>query len=463
MKTQRPQFSRRDLLKAAGSTLAVPLFLKSAFAAPAPGAPPNLVLLQTTNGTHQAAFWPAPGTASGTWDSPILTKLLNDPVLSPKTTLIKNINYKATGNPSGNGHDQGFHGLYSGYDSIGGPGGSFGGGISLDQRIAREVPFAAGKIKSIHCGVHAVNYKAINAGRISFSAVGPGQQIPCELDLYALYAKVFGTPTTGNTAMDTAAAQTLLMQRKSVLDRVALDLTALENRLGPNERQKVDLHLTAVRDFENRLSANHTSTVAGCSSVKPSMAGVDCSGQGNEANAYVLLRLFMEFIANTIGCNMVGVLSFQFGRGGDHFHYAWMNIPGNPSDDHDGCAHLDNGDANIARIFTAIKLWYTDIIGLDLAGRLSKIPQGNGMTALDNSLVVWGNEIATGPHGMNCIPIVLLGGAAGRLTKTGYIVDAGAQPHHRLGTSILNIMGVPATGFGQQPMCGPISGLAVSA
>jgi len=170
----------------------------------------------------------------------------------------------------------------------------------------------------------------------------------------------------------------------------------------------------------------------------------------------------MEFIANTIGCNMVGVLSFQFGRGGDHFHYAWMNIPGNPSDDHDGVAHLDNGDANIARIFTAIKLWYTDIIGMDLAGRLSKIPQGNGMTALDNSLVVWGNEIATGPHGMNCIPIVLLGGAAGRLTKTGYIVDAGAQPHHRLGTSILNIMGVPAAGFGQQPTCGPISGLAVA-
>jgi len=462
MKTERPQFSRRDLLKAAGSTLAVPLFLKSAFAAPAPGGLPNLVLLQTTNGTHQANYWPAAGTSFGTWDSPILTTLLKDPVLGPKTTLIKNINYKATGNPSGNGHDMGFHGLYSGFDSIPGPGGSFGGGISLDQRIAREVPFPASKLKSIHCGVQAVNYKAINAGRISFSAVGPAQQIPCELDLYALYAKVFGAPapSNGSTAMDAAAAQTLLAQRKSVLDLVATDLTALESRLGPNERQKVDLHLTAVRDFENRLSIPKSS-VAGCSSVQPSMLGVDCSGQGNEVNAYVLLKLFMEFIANTVGCNMVGVLSFQFGRGGDHFHYAWLNIPGNPSDDHDGCAHLDNGDPNIARIFTAIKVGYTQMM-VDIAGRLSKIPQGNGMTALDNSLVVWGNEIATGPHGMNCIPIAFLGGAAGHLTKTGYIVDAGAQPHHRLGTTILNIMGIPATGFGQQPTCGPISGLAVA-
>jgi hypothetical protein len=310
--------------------------------------------------------------------------------------------------------------------------------------------------------VQAVNYQAINAGRISFSAVGPAQQIPCELDLYALYNTVFGTPSTGNTTADQAAAQTLLAQRKSILDLVASDLTALENRLGPNERQKVDLHLTAVRDFETRLATSHTSVVAGCSNVKPSQTGVNTSGQGNEANAEVLEHLFMEFIANTVGCNMVGVLSFQFGRGGDHFHYKWLNIPGMPADAHDLVAHLDTGDPNIARIFTAIKVWYTTIVS-ELATRLSMIPQGNGTTALDNSLVVWGNEIATGPHGMNDIPIVLLGGAAGRLAKTGYVVDAGPQPHHRLGATVLNIMGIPAAGFGGFPTCGLISGLALAA
>jgi hypothetical protein len=457
MKTPRPQFSRRDLLKAAGSTLAVPLFLKNAFAAPAAAALPNLVLLQTTNGTHQDAFWPA----AGTFDSPILHTLLTDPVLGPKTTLIKGINYHAIGNPSGNGHDQGFHGLYSGFDSIPGPGGSFGGGISLDQRIAREVPFASGKLKNIHCGVQAVNYQAINAGRISFSAVGPAQQMPCVLDLYALYEEVFGTPT-GSTAADQAAAQTRLAQRKSILDLVASDLTALENRLGPNERQKVDIHLTAVRDFETRLSANRGPVTAACTNVKPSQTGVNTSGQGNEANAEILEHLFMEFIANTVGCNMVGVLSFQFGRGGDHFHYKWLNIPGMPSDAHDLVAHLDSGDPNIARIFTEIKKWYTTIVS-ELATRLSMIPQGNGQTALDNSLVVWGNEIATGPHGMNNIPIVLLGGAAGRLKRTGYVVDAGPQPHQRLGATVLNIMGVAATGFGGLPTCGLISGLELTA
>jgi hypothetical protein len=239
---------------------------------------------------------------------------------------------------------------------------------------------------------------------------------------------------------------------------VAADLTTLEKRLGAGERAKVDVHLSALRDFETRMSANTAPVTAACAAVKPSQAGVNSSGQGNEANAEVLERLFMEFIANTVGCNMVGVLSFQFGRGGDHFHYAWLNIPGMPSDAHDLVAHLDNGDANIARIFTEIKKWYTEIV-TDLATRLSKIPAGDGKTALDNALVVWGNELGTGNHGMNNIPIVLLGGAAGRLKRTGYLVDAGPQPHQRLGATILNIMGVPAQGFGGLPACGNIAGL----
>jgi hypothetical protein len=33
---------------------------------------------------------------------------------------------------------------------------------------------------------------------------------------------------------------------------------------------------------------------------------------------------------------------------------------------------------------------------------------------------------------LNGIPIVLLGGAAGRLKRTGYVVSSGDQPHHRL-------------------------------
>jgi len=75
---------------------------------------------------------------------------------------------------------------------------------------------------------------------------------------------------------------------------------------------------------------------------------------------------------------------------------------------------------------------------------------------------VWGNELATGPHGINTYPIALVGGAAGKLKKTGYMLDVGAQPHQQLGCTIQNMMGVPATGFGAVPNCGMLPGLSLT-
>ena len=451
----RPPFSRRDLLKAAGCTLSVPLFLQRAFAANTDlRRPPSLVMLMQTNGTNQKNFWPT----AGTFDSPILNKLLTDPVLGPRTTLIKGVNYQPIKSPAGNEHDYGFHGLFSGFDSVSGAGGYFAGGISLDQRIANEVPFSSEKLRHIHCGVHAVNYNAKNAGRLSFSATGRQQHVPCELDIYRLYETVFGTSDNA-PASDPERTKRRLKQRQSVLDAVSQDLATLQARLGKDERSKLDIHLTSLRDFENRLTAALPTNLQ-CSSRQPSQLGVPTFGQGNEDNAEKLQHLYMEFMANTIGCDMTGVLSFQFGRGGEHFHYDWLKIRGMPPDAHDFVAHQDNGDLEIERINTAIKKWYTQMVG-ELCQRLSAFPQSDGTNALDNSLVVWANELATGTHGMNDLPVVLLGGARGRIKKTGYVVDAGAQPHHRLGCTVLNLMGVRAKGFGGMADCGMLKGLEV--
>jgi hypothetical protein len=445
-------------MRAAGSTLLVPGFLKEAFAQ-APAARPNLVLLMQTNGTNQAAFWPT-GTA---FTSPILSKMLADPQVGPKTTLIKGVNLNLQGSPQGNGHDWGWHSLYSGVDNIS-KGAPAGGGASVDQILVKKLTFTQ-PFKSIHCGVTAANYRLINAGRATWSCVSEGLQVPCEIDIYALYSKLFGslTPTPGNGGA--ADATRRLAQRKSVLDAVAADLTALQGRLGANERIKVDTHLSAVRDLEKRLSATMTgnpTTPASCSTVKPSKTGVPSTGQGNEANADTLTRLFMEFIANAVACNLVGVLTFQLGRGGEHFHYDWLKLPGMRPDFHDEIAHKDNGsDATAASVMVGVNQYHAEIF-TDLGKRLAAFPQANGTTALDNSLVVWGNELATGPHGTNGVPIVFIGGAAGKLKRTGYMVNSGTQVHQRLGCTIHHIMGDPVPGFGWVKDCGPFKGLELA-
>lgn len=461
------QFSRRTLMRAAGSSLFVPPFLKHAFAQTLTTRP-NLVLMMQTNGTHQDSFWPT-GTA---WTSPILAGMLTDPKVGPKTTLIKGVNLNLKGAPPGNGHDWGWHGLYTGLDNIS-MGAPASAGPSVDQILAQKLTFSQ-PFKTLHVGVNAANYSLINAGRASWPSVSAGLQVPCEIDIYALYAKVFGAPASTSAGADpaavNAAAALRLAQRKSILDAVAKDLTALEGRLGPTERMKVDTHLTAVRDFENRLSdslatagpAGSVGRPAFCGSAKPSQLGVPSTGQGNEANADALNHLFMEFIANVVACNMVGVLTFQFGRGGDHFHYDWLNLPGMRADFHDDIAHADKGnDPVAASVMIGVAQYHAGLLTA-LGQKLASFPQANATTALDNSLVVWGNELATGPHGLNGYPIVFLGGAAGRLQRTGYMVDVGPQIHQRLGCTILNIMGVPSTGFGWVPTSGNFLGLGLT-
>ncbi len=462
------QFSRRTLLKAAGSTLLVPTFLKQAFAQTT-AAYPNLVLMLQTNGTNQAGHWPATGAAYGaspaTFTSPCLKPLLEDPVVGPKTTLVKGMNLNKIGNPGGNGHDWGWTGFYSGYDNISGSGGQFPGGPSLDQVLATKMQFQT-PFKTQHTGVTAANYSLINAGRASFVAASAGAEIQPDINIYELYTKVFGAVTTTGAAptpASTQAASLRLAQRKSVLDTVATDLQTLEGRLGPTERAKVDIHLQAVRDFEMRLSDTITTGTgmrpASCSTVQPSKAGVPSTGQGNEANADELFQLFMEFIGNAIGCNMITIITFQAGRGGDHFHYSWLNLPGMRADFHNDIAHKDTGsDAVAASVMVGVENYYATLVQT-LGKKLASFPQANGKTALDNSLVVWGNELATGPHGINGYPVTLVGGAAGKLKKTGYLLEGGTLKHQQLGCTIMNIMGVPATGFGAVANCGVIPGL----
>jgi hypothetical protein len=469
------QFSRRSLLRAAGSTLLVPTFLKQAFAQTVTTTP-NLVLLMQTNGTHQASFWPV----AGTWTSPILDPILSDPVVGPKTTLVSGIYLNKAGSPGGDGHDWGWHGLYSGMDNIAGGGGQFGGGPSVDQILIKNLTLTA-PFTNLHVGVNAANYQLINAGRASWVCESAGLQVPVEIDIYALYTKVFGSLTTAPTTTTTttatpasiaatAAATQRLAQRKSVLDTVAADLQTLEGRLGTAERAKVDVHLQAIRDFETRLSS--TITTGGttgrpvmCSTVQPSMMGVPSTGQGNEANAPELFTLFMEFIANAIGCNMVSIMTFQAGRGGEHFHYSWLNLPGMQPDFHNDIAHKDGTNDSTSGTPGGVMLGvaqYQAKMVLSLAQKLAAFPQANGKTALDNALVVYGNELATGPHGTVGYPIAFLGGAAGKLSKTGYMVSSGTQMHQRLGCTIENIMGMTSAGFGSQPACGVFQGLSLA-
>jgi hypothetical protein len=441
--------SRRDWLRATGAAGLLFPFLRPRPALAA-SPPPRLVLLMQSNGTGQINFWPmVPGSLS----SPILDPIAREPLVAPSTTVIKGLFNKSGG--AGNQHDQGFAGLYSGVRSVGTFSDPWGAGISLDQILKGKLAISE-PYPTLNCGVLASDTPPFKAHRRSFSYTGPRQQVPTEVDPYKLYAHFFaaGTPAGGDPM---AAAMRRLLYKKTVLDDVRADLTGLRASVGAFDRMRLDAHEAALRELERRLSA----TLNPAAGRPPRCAAVTAPAEGldilREDDAPTLIRVMFDFLALALSCQLTRIVTFQFGHCGEKWYFRWLNINQNS---HDDIAHRDDGkNPDITAKVLQINNWYAQQV-VYLAKALAALPDAEG-SVLDNSLVVWGNEMATGPHTLDNIPVVLLGKAGGRLKTTGVVVDQGPQDYHRLGTSLLNIMGVPATGFGEIPDCGGVAGLAV--
>ncbi len=439
-------FCRRDLLRAVGATLMLPPFLRDAMAAAAE-LPPRLVLFMWANGTHLDSFWP-----DANFRSFILDPLLDDPELRPRTTVIQGVRLDAEGN--GNEHDRGFHSFWTGVTPVGSYSDSYGGGPSLDQIVRARLPLAALPYPTLNCGVHANVQAPKNGHRTSFSYVGPKQPVPTQIDPYRLYAALFRMRGSGDP-------MTRLRHKRSVLDFVAEDLRLLRGRLGTEERAKLEIHQTSLRELEGRLTASLTPG-QGTSCARPGEpmpGGLDLRA---DANVPVLTTLMMDLAAAALTCNLTRIVTFQFGYCGNGWRFGWIGIN---QDSHGAIAHLDlpGGDPKIAEQASRIGRWTTEQVA-HFARALHAVPDGSG-TALDNSLLVFSNENATGYHSLENLPIAFVGGAGGRLTRPGRMVDVRHPTsrawgtNHQVATTVTRLMGLEAEGFGNRPACGPLQGV----
>jgi hypothetical protein len=428
-------FGRRELLSACGATLLVPAFLRQAFA-DRDGTRTRLVIVMQPNGTHQPAFWPDPVTRT----SPILEPILANSALAAKTLVIKGVRNETLG--LGNEHDRGYSSLWTGVPPIGTMEDCFGGGPSIDQMLKAALGPRT-RFPTLNAGVLAADVAPKNGHRRSFSYFGPKQQVPTIVDPVRLYGALF--PEQGTNAGAVSAEQRLVMKR-SVLDATARDLADLSARLGPNERRKLDAHATALREYEARLEAVVT---GGAACAAPGAPGVLDPSQ--EANVPLLADAMLDLVALALGCNLTQIVTFSLGLCGAQWRYRWLGID---QDGHEELAHrdtLDGANVPVAQAMTAISRWFAERVAR-FAARLEATPEDDG-TVLDHSLVVWANEMGTGFHSLENLPLVVLGRASGRVTQN-FVVDQGVQGHHQLGTSVLRWMGVDAEGFGDRPACG---------
>jgi hypothetical protein len=433
------RFSRRNLLGGLGAaTVLTPFLPMLESQADTQGFPRRIVFLFSANGTLHERWAP-----SGSEHDFTLPMLLA-PLESYKDKMIVLDGLRVIRSGAGDGHQKGMGCMWTGSKLLesgefqGGDGGSAGwcGGISVDQQIAnaigQETPYRSLEF-GVQCGGATVWSRMCYAG--------PNAPIAPEDNPTAMFDRLFS-----DLGVDNSVLERIKAERGSVIDLVKDDLTRLETRYSGSDKQKVEAHLDAIRSIENR------------NNMAPAVCDVpelDLGGDHNaNANFPNTSKLMIEQLVMSLACDLTRVASLQWSRSVSNTRFDWIGVP----EGHHDISHWGNSDQSMVDKISAINVWYAEEVKY-LLDAMAAVPEGNS-TMLDNSIVVWGNELSRGnSHGNHPVPFVTFGSGGGVL-ETGRVLRYDDVAHNRFLVSLCNAMGLDTQSFGDNdPGSGGLAGL----
>lgn len=423
---QKRPLSRRALLSGLGASAALSPFLPLLEAEGQEATPLRLILWFTPHGTVYDNWKPSGGQTDFTL-SPILKPL--EPYRS-KLNILDGLKIQADG--VGAPHTKGPPLLWTAsplnndmtFTRADGSGGMYYGwnsAPSLDQVILSKLGSKT-SYKSLEFGVRS------GGNHPGSRMIYTGSQTPLapETNPWAAFKRLIG-----DIGKSTEELERMRTERRSVLDVLDSELSSLQGKLGAADQQKIDAHLTAVREIEMRLQ---NSNVACQGPVLGSEVDVNKS-----SNTPVVMDAMISLMASTLSCGLTNFASMQYrvGENDGGYLYDWLGIT---DLEHHLMTHEADTNVNAKAELTKIYTWYAEMFGKFL-GKLAAIPEGGG-SMLDNSLVVWGSELGKGnSHSFEKMPFVVAGGAGGKL-KTGRYLQYQGVEHNRLLVSIGQLMGV---------------------
>lgn len=433
-----PELSRRRFLRAAGGA-AIALPLLSSLRARAAGEefPKRLVLMYTPNGVISDAWWPTNGKSETAWDLNAIHQPLKD--FKDRLLFLNGVDLPITNIGPGGLHQKGIGGLFTGQqlqsgdlfiDGCGQRAG-WANGLSVDQEVAKTLAVGT-PITSLELGVRATENDV--QGRIAYA--GPGAPLPPMNDPSDVFKRLFS-----GFGQNSSELEELRARRRSVLDTVQSQFKAVSARVSAEDRIKLDAHVSLVRDLESRMAATGNGSAA-C--VAPSVPTV--LDPTSEDDMPAIAGLHLDMLATAFACDLTRVASFQISTSLNHIRYPWLNSMGEGH----ALSHMGPSDAGSRAELVSRQTWHSQLLA-NFLKRLGEIPEGSG-TVLDNTLVLWGNEVSEGnTHSHQNVPFLMAGG--GWYFRTGRSLQYASASHNDLLVSVLNAMGVPATTFGQADLC----------
>jgi hypothetical protein len=426
---------RRTFLRGAGTTLALPLLdaMVPAMAAArnTPARPtPRVAIVYAPNGIIMEHWTPA-AEGSSFQLAPIMEPLA---AFRDRMLILTGLDNKAAKAPSSQMRIAGPHASASGAFLTGvypkPPGEA---GISVDQIAAQEL----GK----HTRLASLEF-TLDSGETGAGADGTDTDaylnslswrnattpLPMENNPRKVFERLFGD----SDSTDPAVRARRLQQNRSLLDSVMQEAIRLLGKVGPEDRSKLTEYLEGIRDIERRIQLSGTPSGDLPAVERP-------FGIPPTYDAHAKLMFDLQVLAYQ--SDMTRVTTFAMAREKSERTYPEIGI----SEAHHALSH-HSGNARMIASVAQINVYHAKMFAYFLE-KMHSTGDGDG-SLLDHSLILYCSSMSNGSgHDPTNLPLLIVGGAAGRLKAGRHIRYREAAPVTNLFLTMLDMVGVHVDTF----------------
>ena len=246
-----------------------------------------------------------------------------------------------------------------------------------------------------------------------------------------VFERLFGDTDT----LDPAARSRRVADEKSLLDSVTGRIGELNRQLAAPDRHKLDQYLDSIRDMERRIAI---------ASAHPAVEMPDLKRPPGVPDSWVdHVKLMFDLQVLALQADLTRVITFATTKEVSQrtFIHLGLSMTFHEISHHNNDQTKLDALSKINKNHSELFAYYLD--------KLDGVKEANG-SLLDHSLVLYGSNLSNpSVHSQRNLPIIVAGGAAGRVKGGRFVRIPGEQtPITNLYLAMLDKVGVPTEHLG---------------
>src|SRR6185295_11290160 len=216
----------------------------------------------------------------------------------------------------------------------------------------------------------------------------------------------------------------------------------ISEKASAEDKKLLEEHATFVREMEKEL----TSTAKEKAAAPP--PAPEAGLKEDNDNFPKLSKQQIDLMVNSFTQDFARIASIQYTNSVGGVKMRWLGV----TEGQHELSHKPDKDEAAQAALTKINKWYAEQLAY-LCKRLEETPEPGGQgSLLDNTLIVWTNELGQGnSHTRNNIPFVAVGN--GLDWKMGRSLKLKGVPHNRFLLSLAHGFDHRIEKFGNPEMC----------